>query len=1237
MIFRTLSGGFQNSRRVFLVVLFLSFGFTDVLHLSIAQGQAASTDTLILTREDVPTRLGDVLAVSPQGKRIYIGEKSSRDFQRLNLTVLTVNQNSVVDGKPRRYADTVVPLPPNTHATVTDLLPDARHRKLYVSSILASDKAETLAENRLLSVYDLDANGEPVGKPRAYDSGNAQKSLLALARHPSRDLLYMTGGGDGAIFTYRLDAQGEPSGQAQRFAVGDKGKHQIAVSTDGKRLYLGTYPDALEIVDLDANGLPTGQPRLFKAGTQDDYLRFEYSPRALFQRHSTFDGPRLSMWPLDEKGDPIGQPQLRNDLPLSTLTVDVARNQLWLAADSIFRDAFNGNTIVDGVRTQAFAIGVNDDLTPAKAASKSVFRQRGVALAAVGGRAVLLTEKLANEIVGNRAKDYRLRVTLEQVRLGSGEVPPVVTLQMDIYGRKEELGKLSVGQSSGWVNLDPHLKDNAGIQIARIFAGSEISAPFAPNTVAQLKLRVEIAEGDPAAGGRVLRTMTDEVKGHVLIVLLPGYAYGPPEERLARFEPLSERSKYYLAQARAVAIKPQDRPRLFSVSPFQMLGGQGHLGQLEREAETMALMGFNTVNSYWWGALPPATVNAVLDKYGLTRRTSTSYQPPSYFDFDAEKMNPAVLQKWADEFPPNIARENGAAPPDVFTHHLSDEPGWYYPTMLRQVRDNPQKLETFRAYLRGQGLQPADVGGTAWEQIFPIGQSVGAKAGAPLAARRLFYWTMRFFPESASLGHKRATEALRRAYGHPIRTPVNWNNWMSTWYVPAPNQRIFNNPIQDDDSAFGSFDWFTSGRTGAHTLWSEDWFTDSMAQQWAVLGDLLRSASMLGDEEFGGYVIGDTTGTIPTGAKYKMMTLLAHGGKILDFFTWGPDPLFPGNGWSEELYRYGPIADGLRLVGRSERLVHPGRPARGKIALLVPAASRLWETDQREPYYYQESFGLHYALTHASYTVDFVDDTDLAGDQWTKRGYTTLYITGPNVMAKAQERVAAWVRGGGTLVATAGAGVADEYNTPTTKLDSVLGVQTRLPIRVAVEPDESRPVTNRLLAKDARFATGALNLFGPVATLVPAGASELAALQSGSAAITANTFGAGRGIAYSFYPGAQYWYTADRSDLKQLPRNWGAAQRRLAVAPVQIAKTPRPVTVSQELVEAARLQSEKGIAVVLLNWSASPINDLAVTIPKVGKFRKVTTAQGVALKSTFAGDTLKVTLPLKDVDVLMIE
>ena len=62
---------------------------------------------------------------------------------------------------------------------------------------------------------------------------------------------------------------------------------------------------------------------------------------------------------------------------------------------------------------------------------------------------------------------------------------------------------------------------------------------------------------------------------------------------------------------------------------------------------------------------------------------------------------------------------------------------------------------------------------------------------AALTLRRLFYWTMRFFAESASKGHAMAQAALQRAFGAQLKVFVNWNLWVNIWYIPSPRPADF--------------------------------------------------------------------------------------------------------------------------------------------------------------------------------------------------------------------------------------------------------------------------------------------------------------------------------------------------------------------------------------------------------------------------------------------------------------
>jgi hypothetical protein len=458
---------------------------------------------LVLLRGQDAQFAANVVAVHPNGRRVYLGEKYDTNPDRLDLVVYTVNDKGEAVGEPRHYRDSALPLPDKARTSITAITPDARHKKLFVAYAL--DGAGAGDENRFVSVYDLDENGEPTGTARSYASGNPRKSVLDLAVHPRHDLLYMVGWGGSAVYVYSLDKNGEPQGEPKVFPVGGQGKYQVSVSPDGKRLYLGTYPDKLEVVDLDENGLPTGKPRTFTAGDDKNYLTFGYSPRALFLREATPDGARLAVWPLDAGGDPIGAPQVRADLPVSALAVDKSRGKLWIGADDTFQDAFSGKTIVQGVRPQSFVINEDGSLGASENAFPPGFRQQGLAMAADGGHAVLLTTAMPRGVLGNRVKDYRARVTLLAAKLGSGATPPKLALRLSRFhgAAAVKWEPVAVGESTTWGNLDALLKDQQGPLLVN-FSGA--------GDLAQLKLRMEIAAGDPAAGGKLLKTMTDEVR-----------------------------------------------------------------------------------------------------------------------------------------------------------------------------------------------------------------------------------------------------------------------------------------------------------------------------------------------------------------------------------------------------------------------------------------------------------------------------------------------------------------------------------------------------------------------------------------------------------------------------------------------------------------------------------------------------------------------------------------------------
>ena len=1222
------------------------------------------TRSAIFLSRDTPG-LGGVLpmALNSDASKVYVGRMFSLARDRLNLFVVTLDSTGAVVGTPSRFPDSPLGLPVGGRSTVRLIRVDSSRRKLYVGTSIdlpfIRPPVPPSTEGRVLSVYDLDSSGDPQGPPRVYDVRQAGVTpLTSLALHPTLGLLYLVGGQNSKVAIYNLDSDGWPVALAGEPPIGGEAKYEVAVSEDGDLLYLGTLYGRLEVVSLGLSGMPTGPVQRFDgrvSGVVDDgFFRFRYTPKALYWRprfewddtpHAT-TAPPVVVWRLDDRGFPMGRPTTSPGLNGSVIAVDGRGGSLWARDFSTFPDAFDPTAPLR--RTGAVVMKVPLDaagqpVSGAGEASGPRFFQevRAVELAEDGTPVVLTHTRPADP--GNQVRGYHVRVTLEDAHPRPASD---ATIWLQRFGGSLRLEGTS---PSAVFSLDDELRDRAG----QILFRTGIDKPCDT-----LTLRFEFFDGDPAVGGALLKEMTDTVAGNFIHMFIPGYGF-LADDRTEGIELLSGHARRYLEQARLAAGDGADRPRQFVVSCSHLRGGQGHLEQLRMEAEAMGLLGINTANVESWSQLTPSTIEEELDTYGIRWRSKVSYHPLddfvrggsrphdpwshlTHFDFYLSRHQVDLFQ-WARDKVREVRERGGGEREDLVDFKLADEPEWRYPEFISYVSDNPGYLEDFRAFLhetlRHRRL-PERFFGRPVDDVLPTSRGLGE----PLETRRLFYWTARFFAEQASRAYGRATSALEEAVGHPLNVAVNLNNFIGAWYSRGSSS--------SHDAGTGSVDWFISGRLNSHMLWCGPDYSDRDAQMFSYFGNGARSTAMLGRRGSGGYVVGRRLGQHPAGAAYKVLSLVGHGAKHIDFYTFGPTDYFGnvGDSWSENLAVYKPIAEALRLLGRAERLLFPGQPSHGRVALHMPNMSALWDDNPGMKVYQQEIIALHFALVHGGYTVDFIGDEDLDERVLSERRYTTVYVTGPNVPSAGLTGISNWLnRRGRMLVVTLGAGVADEYGTASGELDAVLGLRPRAAIRIARYSDDPalRFYDESLVPVDAAFGADRVPIRGPFSALEPAGAAVAATFSDGRAAITRHSprgASGGVAIAYGFFPGFQYESTIDQAlyspapvDPHRLPRGWGGHERRLALAPVAIASTPKDVSVDRDLVEACRLNSSDGIAIVLLNWSDEPIERLSVEVQGAGRFRRATTAQRVSLTVRTRGSDVIVEMPLRYVDVLMLE
>jgi Beta-galactosidase trimerisation domain len=685
------------------------------------------------------------------------------------------------------------------------------------------------------------------------------------------------------------------------------------------------------------------------------------------------------------------------------------------------------------------------------------------------------------------------------------------------------------------------------------------------------------------------------------------------------------------------AIAPSERPRTFPIAD-RFIGGDDDRWNWREGIEHLARAGLNVLT------LPPSSpVRELLLQAGLHRTGGGVYNPPGYaFDFGVPgtpAATPGAIDAWAQKLARSYL-DAGYARNDVALFKISDEPGWYYPSVFQSLISSPAALARFRDYLRDQKLEPADVGAKTWGDMLPIGRS----AAKDLPSRRLFYWTMRFFAWDSSRHFARCTQALEATFYPNVPVLTNWNFFSGRSYVPGP---VAHNPDKmSPDAAMGAHDWLEFGKLrGCTMLWTEDWFPDSKAYQWSFYCTKLRCAAAKSGAQFGGYIVPRAAGDREDGILQKALCLAGSGGKAILYYVFGPEYNFPGNCYSERAPLLRKIAEANRLIGRAEDLLWAGQRPPGQVAILMPRSAQVWDaqgvplpTQIRDATnsnlnaatvdYLAEVADLYLALQHLNIPVDFVDEEDLSPEGL--QPYRVLYVTAPDIPEEEQRDIAAWVRSGGTLVTVTGAGAGGRYDEPCRVLADFTGFTEQPRERLLV------PSLDRLAAAGQGQGTlGAFTAVGARGTLVrPPGRVE-ATFEDGSPAIVQRPLAKGRVVHFAWMPGLSYAKSAGGVK-DRLPAGFSEAIRRWILYPIQLAGVQAPVTVDRAMVETPLLLSSGGAAVTLLNWTGEPLARVSVSARVPFTVRRVESMQGGPLPFHQSPDDVAFSLPLAAADIVTL-
>ena len=723
--------------------------------------------------------------------------------------------------------------------------------------------------------------------------------------------------------------------------------------------------------------------------------------------------------------------------------------------------------------------------------------------------------------------------------------------------------------------------------------------------------------------------MSGELFGPRLGILIWRDVSGKPHAAtMARY------NRRYWRRLEQVRVPESIRPKRFPIVD-RFIGGDDDRIAWREGIEQLGRVGFSTI------MLPPsAKLRNLLVEAGFRRTAWAVYSPPGYaFSFDPA-VNDEALRKWANQQAERY-RGAGYAPQEMALFAMSDEPGWYYPAVFEQLRENRTALDRFRDYLKSVPLELQDIGAASWQEVFPIGRS----QATTIERKRLFYWTTRFFAYDSARHFARTTRALERAFYPGLPVLTNWNFFSGRFYVPGP---VANNRDKlSPDAAMGGHDWMEFGRLrGCTMLWTEDWFSDAQAYQWSFYCAKLRCAARKGGVRFGGYVIPRTAGDRKDGILQKVLCVLGSGGKAIKYFVFGPEYNFPGNCYSENAAVMSKMAEAHAMVGAAEELLWPGVPSRAQVAILHPRSAEVWDagpTDSATPIqdatnnhlnrstvdYMAEVFDLYLALQHDNIPVDFVEEDDLSVTGL--KPYRVLYVTEPDVPEENQRGLIEWVKAGGILVTVSGAATRDRYDEPCRWIDEASGVTEAPRKRLLIQQTRRLPDLGT-----GQGTQGTFTVVGVRSKMTADRKHVEATFDDGSPAVVNCPVGKGRRIHFAWMPGLAYWKSSGKQR-DRLPVGFSASIRNWITWPTRLAQVERLVEVDHALVESPVLISPSGAAVTLLNWTGEPIDQLRLELHlpfRIGSVKSVRQKQSIDFQRT--DGTVRLTLPLGAADILLI-
>ncbi|MCM8828346.1 MAG: beta-galactosidase trimerization domain-containing protein [Candidatus Omnitrophica bacterium] len=622
-----------------------------------------------------------------------------------------------------------------------------------------------------------------------------------------------------------------------------------------------------------------------------------------------------------------------------------------------------------------------------------------------------------------------------------------------------------------------------------------------------------------------------------------------------------------------------------------------------------------------------------LDYFGFTNRihkwigAGTWYMKNNSFcDPNIETIKKQA-QKYAEEF-----KKTGKTAKDITYCKVMDEPTGQD---ISFIAKDPAYLLEFRTWLKKIGKTPEKLLVKTWEDVKPVDEAEKNEKPA------LYYYTQKF--RTIALGNFISLQGkiLKEVYGGEFPVMANFSDgavYYGNFYAQGVDYFEFCNSTEQN------------------SIWSECGGALATSSQLTAYNIELMRCAAKKNQILGHYLI--DYGRKPWDSKCKALSGVAREIKMYHNYFYGPTwgnyeggPAWNSGAWYAHTEKWYANAELLREIGAVEDMLVPAKKTKAEVAIVYSSSTDIWTLKNNLAYGF-DRMHIWLALSHAQVPVDIIYEKQV--EDGLLDSYKVCYLAGPNLTTKAAEKLVEWVKKGGILFATAGAGMFDEYNRNTTVIETIMPAERQLPQDIDPYFYYSSalwyfPVRDTVISESA-----AMQVISVKQLLKEKSNSWILARYSdGSPAIVMGRSGAGTVYACGFLPGLSYARPAiiakrqweqkktllndnfsnetqaifeilERSDN---PWEFPSEIRDIILLPVKKSSVSTPLKCSVPLIDAVYMQTPQGILIPLANYTLVHQKNVEFTAKVEKNVKRVESVHCGRLKFNQKGNSIYFVLP----------